>query len=100
MRVDPLFLGPTLPALFFGVPYGVLALGGMGALLSSLFANNFGLMLLLVPYFAAARTISQDQPRIFDFMLLWLDTKLQPWVVMKLLRRKAMLWAPVNPRRY
>ena len=100
MRVDPLFLGPTLPALFLGVPYGVLAIGGMAALMASVMSGNFGWLMLLAPYCAAARALAQDQPRIFDFMLLWLETKLQPWIVMKLLQRRAMLWASVRPRRY
>lgn len=97
MREDPLFLGPTMPQLLFGVPYAALPVGFGTVLVGILFTNNIWLAGLLGPYFLVIRSLAADNPRIFAFAMLWIRTKLA-----------LMFWRPFGagvissfqPRRY
>ena len=77
LRADPLFIGPTLPQMFLGrIPYSaILPLVTVSA--SIAFFTGQGIsMLVIVPLGAAVNQFCKDNPRAFDYLELWLTTKL------------------------
>lgn len=68
-RADPLFLGLTRPAMFWGVPQPVFILNGMAAMIAFLVSNSFYPLFLGAPILhAAAYLVCLKDCRIFD---LW-----------------------------
>ena len=69
-RTDPLFLGLTRPAMFWGIPQPVFILNGMAAMIGFLVCNSFYPLFLGAPLLhATAYLVCLKDPRTFD---LWL----------------------------
>jgi type IV secretory pathway VirB3-like protein len=77
LRVDPLFIGPTLPQMFLGrIPYSaILPLVGVSAL-AAFFTGQAISILVIIPAGAGVNQFCKDNPRAFDYLELWLATKL------------------------
>ena len=68
-RTDPLFLGLTRPAMFWGVPQPVFILNGMASMILFLVSNSFIPLLVGAPVLhGAAYLLCLKDGRIFD---LW-----------------------------
>jgi type IV secretion system protein VirB3 len=97
---DPLFVGPTLPSLLFGVPYTAWGFILFVPLFVFLLFENAQVLLLIVPAYAASRVVCLEQPRIFRFIGIWFTTKLSAWLHHMTFRTKCLTWSSQPPRRY
>lgn len=77
---DPLYLALTRPAMIFGVTYSAFLLNVLFVMEIFISTRNLFYLLLLVPTHLVFYSICQTDPRTFDLMFLWLQTKASAFV--------------------
>lgn len=75
IRVDPLAVGLTRPAMKWGVPYPALMLNLMASVEALVWTKSLLWMLICIPLHGICYLACQKEPRAFELLLLWLRTK-------------------------
>lgn len=71
LETDPVFLGLTRPAMFWGVPQPYFVVNGMVSMLAFLWSGSFGALLVAAPVFHGLGVLAclRDM-RIFEICLI------------------------------
>lgn len=75
LQQDPVFLGLTRPTMIAGVPYGAMIVNAMVAGMAFMGTGNFLYALIIVPLHGVSYLICQSEPRMFELLWAWLQTK-------------------------
>ena len=73
--IDPLHLALTRPAMILGVTYSAFILNAICVMEVFISTRNLLYLLLFVPIHLVCFTICQTDPRAFDLLFLWTQTK-------------------------
>lgn len=78
--IDPLHLALTRPAMIFGVTYSAFLLEVAVIMEVFISTRNLFYLLLLIPTHALFYAICQKDPRTFDLLFLWAQTKASSFI--------------------
>jgi len=72
---DPLYVGPTRPSMLMGIPFEAWIAIALVTALPFIATSNFLVVLLAPPLYVAAWLICWSEPRGFELIMRWVDTK-------------------------
>lgn len=75
IKVDPLAVGLTRPAMRWGVPYPALMLNLIASVEALVWTKNLLWMLICIPIHGICYLVCLKDPRSFELLILWLRTK-------------------------
>ncbi|WP_296948418.1 type IV secretion system protein VirB3 [uncultured Massilia sp.] len=75
IKIDPLAVGLTRPAMKWGVPYPALMLNLIASVEALVWTRSLLWMLICVPLHGICYLVCLKDPRAFELLLLWLRTK-------------------------
>jgi type IV secretion system protein VirB3 len=75
IKVDPLAVGLTRPAMRWGVPYPALMLNLMASVEALVWTRNLLWVLICIPIHGICYLVCLKDPRSFELLALWLRTK-------------------------
>jgi type IV secretion system protein VirB3 len=75
IKVDPLAVGLTRPAMRWGVPYPALMLNLIASVEALVWTKNLLWVLICVPIHGICYLVCLKDPRSFELLVLWLRTK-------------------------
>lgn len=86
ITVDPLAVGPTRPSMVWGVTYPALVVNIVVSLEALIWSHKLQWALIFVPIHAVCYLICLHDPRAFELLILWLQTK-----VLNLFRTRSLV---------
>lgn len=75
IKVDPLAVGLTRPAMRWGVPYPALMLNLIASVEALVWTRNLLWVLICIPIHGICYLVCLKDPRSFELRVLWLRTK-------------------------
>jgi type IV secretion system protein VirB3 len=75
IKVDPLAVGLTRPAMRWGVPYPALMLNLIASVEALVWTKNLLWVLICIPIHGICYLVCLKDPRSFELLVLWLRTK-------------------------
>lgn len=75
IKIDPLAVGLTRPAMKWGVPYPALMLNLIVSVEALVWTKSLLWMLVCIPIHGICYLVCLKDPRSFELLLLWLRTK-------------------------
>ena len=75
IKVDPLAVGLTRPAMRWGVPYPALMLNLVASVEALVWTKSLLWMLICIPIHGICYLVCLKDPRSFELLVLWLRTK-------------------------
>ena len=76
VTADPLFVGVTRPPMRFGVTYVALLINAAFTMEMFLLTKNLLVLLLSIPIHGVCMLLCARDPRYFDLLLVWANTRL------------------------
>lgn len=76
VTADPLFVGATRPPMRFGVTYAALLVNLVVTMEAFLLTKNLLVLLIAVPIHGVCALLCARDPRYFDLLRVWVQTRL------------------------
>src|SRR5882672_8624578 len=76
LAADPLFVGPTRPAMLWGATYTALMVNAMFTMELFLLTKNLLTLLIALPIHGVCALLCARDARFFDLLMLWARTRL------------------------